>query len=611
MPFNSSQIRAIAHRTGPAMILAGPGSGKTTVITYRTKNLIQSCGVKPEEVLVVTFTNAAAKEMKERYLGLSHETRTGVTFGTFHAVFYQMLRRTFGDGKYTLIKESEKLKLMTEVFREHYQDVQTDNDLFQTLLSKISAAKNSGNGLQSAVLKEGKNDLTGAAEYYEKKKQALGRIDFDDMLLLTLDMLKSSPEVLAFWQKKFKYIMVDEFQDINPVQYEIVKLLALPENNLFIVGDDDQSIYRFRGAEPSIMLGFPKDFPGCETIVLDVNYRSSEEIVRASLKLIGNNEKRYKKKLVSEKGRQEKPVIRSFKEETEACSWVAESIEKEAKEGRMLHEIAVLSRTNSGLTPVISALTRAGLPFWSRDQVQNLYRHFILKPVYGILNWGNGDHSRNNFLKFMNCPNRYIRRDDLLSETVDLESLKRSYEASPSRGYMAEKAEFLSFQLSMLEKIPAPYAKINYIRKYMELDRFAEDYASDHHMEPESLLAVLDEAQESARSCMSVAEWYTNIARFTKKVDELKDSGKEERRDHVMVSTFHASKGLEFETVYITGANERITPHEKAVTPEEMEEERRMFYVAMTRAKRNLYLLSVKERFGKKTEESRFVKEIR
>ncbi len=611
MSYNPSQLKAVSHREGPAMILAGPGSGKTTVITARVRFLTDECHIEPEHILVVTFTNAAASEMKERYLKLTDREKTGVTFGTFHAVFLMILKAYYRGRSFELVTDNEKYRIMTEIFRENFRDIETDNELFSGLLSQISAIKNNGGRRKGNTPESTVVDIAKIVSLYDEKKRQLKRIDFDDMLLMTREVLRNSPETLAFWRERFQWIMIDEFQDINPVQYEIIKMLAHPRNNLFIVGDDDQSVYRFRGAEPQIMLGFPKDYPGCENTVLDVNYRSNEEIVKASLKLISHNKERYKKKLNSFNGKGGKIDIRQFKTEAEESAWLSASVEEELKKGTAPHEIAVLFRTNNSMQPVISALTEKGLPFWSRDRVRNVYRHFILKPVYALVNWMGGNHTRDNFLKFMNCPNRFIRREELSDRIIDLDALKAWYEASEARQYMAEKVRFLQYQLDMLSGITLPYAMLNFIRKFMAYDEYVQEYAVKHHMEEDSLLAVLEEIQEDAKPFRTVQEWYAHIAVVTRKLESEEQGSMDGKQDHLFLSTFHSAKGLEFQSVYIFSANEKVTPHEKAMTPEDLEEERRMFYVAVTRAARNLTILSAQSRYGKKAEESRYVRELK
>ena len=606
MQFNEKQKKAIAHNEGPCLVLAGPGSGQTAVITERAVRLVTEEIVKPDELLVITFTRAAAEEMRERFLKRTGAADTRVVFGTFHSVFYRILRESSGDsGLAEVLREGEQLSLLEEIFREHFREAEIDSEYVRGLLRDISRAKNTGQRLEPSPTDRVPVDRV--QELYEKRKQSLGKIDFDDMLLLTKKLLLSRPEVLAYWQGRFRYVMVDEFQDINRVQYDIVRLLAAPENHLFAVGDDDQSIYAFRGAGPELMLDFPKSLRGTKQILLDTNYRSRPEIVKASLSVIGHNRTRYKKKLVAFHGEKGSVEQHRFRNETEEGEAVAGEVKRLLEAGTAPEAIAVLTRTNQGANPVLGAFTKAKIPFVTRDRTENFYRHFICRPVFSVLNWSMGNHTRANFLRFMNCPPRYIRREDLTRDPVDLAALEAFYRNSETRAYAADRVRFLAYQLDLLKTLGTPYAMVNFIRTYMEYDRYAVSYAKEKGMEEKDLLAVLDELLSESRPFRTVEEWYTHIAAYTR---ELEESGRKDRRKAVVVSTLHSAKGLEYEAVFIPDVNEKVIPHEKSLTKEGIEEERRLFYVGMTRAEKRLYLYSVSERYGKKMEDSRFLKEL-
>jgi len=604
--FNEKQKSAILHDAGPCLVLAGPGSGKTTVITERAVRLVREKIVPPENLLVITFTRAAAEEMQSRFRKLLNSEDARVVFGTFHSVFYNMLRRAgHASGRAEVLREGEKLTILEEIFREHFREAEADSEYIRGLLSDISRAKNTGSELPESPTD--RVPVRRVLDLYEEKKRNSGKIDFDDMLLLTKKLLVSSPETLRFWQERFRYIMVDEFQDINRVQYDIVRMLAAPENNLFAVGDDDQSIYAFRGAGPEIMLGFPKDYRGTRQILLDTNYRSRPEIVKVSLELIGHNRSRYRKKLIAASGERGTVERLRFRDEAEEGGGIAAEVGELIASGMPPEEIAVLTRTNQGAAPILSAFTRAKIPFVTRDRTENFYRHFICRPVFAVLNWTQGNHTRGNFLRFMNCPVRYIRREDLTGENVDLAELERRYRRDPERIYMADSTKFLAYQLELLARLKTPYAMVNYIRTYMEFDRHVTVYSKEKGLEAADLFAVLDELLGESRPFKTVQEWYDHIAVYSR---ELETAGsRRERRNCVAVSTLHSSKGLQYRAVFIPSVNEKVIPHEKSMTPDGIEEERRMFYVGMTRAAERLYLSSVSERYGKRMEDSRFLKE--
>ena len=609
MKLNEIQRAAALHKEGPAMVLAGPGAGKTAVITARVLALTEKYKIDPQEILVITFTRAAAMEMEARYQGMSGAA--GVTFGTFHSVFFRMLRSKYHYEASDILQEGSRIRILEEIVRRMYPDVPCELGFLQELLSEISRVKNNETSLSDYKSGNGRVNFRAVLSKYDETVRRSRKLDFDDMLVLTKQLLNEEPETLNEYQEKYRYLMVDEFQDINRLQYDIVRMLAEPRKNLFIVGDDDQSIYEFRGADPSIMLNFPKDYPGTRTYRLEMNYRSAPEIVKASGMLIRKNTARFNKTL--QPARKESGSIRwtRVKSEREECDAVLEQIRKAHAAGIPYDEIAVLFRTNNGTAAILGALAAEGIPFYTRDRIPNLYRHFAVKPLFSVLNFSEGHTSRKNFLNFMNCPVRYFRREDLKGENIDLEAMKAAYEKDPARSFMAEKTDDLIFELSMLKRMRTPYAKINYFRRGMGYDQYLKDMASEKGLKADELLQVMDEVQDSARDFETVEEWYDYIAVYTKKLEEEQNRTGGVQKDRVAVATYHAAKGLEYHTVILPDLNERIIPHEKAVASGSLEEERRLFYVAVTRAEKNLRLFSVEEMYGKRTEVSRFVKELR
>lgn len=608
MALDRYQTEAVGFAGGPCMVLAGPGSGKTTVIVNRALKLIED-GTAPEQILVITFSKAAAREMRERFLKLSGGRYRETAFGTFHAAFFKILSEYYHLSGRDVATEIEKRRCIGEALAETLPELSKDREFAGNILREISAYKNSGGTRHTAAASIGDEAFGKIERAYTKALGKARKIDFDDMLIMTKTLFVRHPEVLADWQRRFSYIMVDEFQDINPVQYEIVKMLARPGNNLFIVGDDDQSVYGFRGARPDIMLNFPKDFPTAKRIDLKINYRSAPEIVSASGELIAENRTRYRKKTVPAKREHGQIVRQVFRNETEEAAAVAAYVKAELQSGVPAEKIAVLIRVNRSADLILSKFTEEKIPFYTRDRLQNIYEHHILDPVFAYLNYISGDHSRRNFLKFMNCPVRYIRREDLKNEAVELPKLRALYEADPERKWMTDRIDFLDYQLTMLEKLPAPYAKINFLRRGMEYDRYVSSVASDRHADEKELFAVLDTIQEDAKAFGSVADWYRHIVAYTKALYSEEREEKGTPAGKVAISTLHSAKGLEFESVCMPTLNEGILPHERAKKETDVEEERRLFYVGMTRAIKNLRLFSVETLHGKKTEISRFIKE--
>ena len=609
MELNKPQAAAAAHNRGPCMVLSGPGSGKTTVIAERVKNLIRQYHVPPEEILVVTFTRAAAAEMQARFLRLMGEETTEVTFGTFHSVFFRILRMERRYGEDTILEHETKVRILQDVLRQIDSAVDPDREFLNGLLSEISFIKNNQLNLSQYQPKNSRIDFKAVYIGFNKQLKRQGRLDFDDILTETYALFQSDSRVLEFWRQKFKYVLIDEFQDINRVQYECIRLLAAPLNNLFIVGDDDQSVYAFRGARPDIMLDFPRDYPDTKKIILDVNYRSTKEIVNLSLRLIDKNKSRYKKKLKAAGEKGEAVEYKTFKTDNEEADYLVNEVIAAWNGGTALHRMAVLTRTNGGSLTVVKKCIEKEVPFRTKDRIPNVFMHFVVKPVFAALNWAMGNRSRANFLKFMNCPYRYIEREMLLDSEVDLEALEKAYRTITEKKWMGDRVEFFAYQLELLTKIHVPFAMINYFRKGMGYDSYVREMAERKKLDAEELLTLLDEVQDSAKDYENTAAWYRYVAAYTGKLNEREKTQTEEK-DKLVISTLHAAKGLEYEEVFIPDLNERNIPHEKSLGDDQIEEELRMLYVGMTRAKTKLHLFSIRERFGKSLAKSRFLKDM-
>lgn len=605
MAFHPSQTEAIHHKNGPMMVLAGPGSGKTTVITHRTKYLIEECGIDPSNILVITFTRAAAREMQERFEKLMDGKSTRVSFGTFHSVFFTILKYAYRYQASNIVRDEQKVQFVRELMDRYELEIEDEHEFTASILNEISYVKSEmldlnhyySQNCSEAVFKK-------LYQGYEERLRRGNLLDFDDMLVMCHELFTQRKDILAAWQKKFRYILVDEFQDINKVQYEIVRMLAAPENNLFIVGDDDQSVYRFRGAKPEIMLGFVKDYPEAKTVNLGMNYRSTVEIVDTASKLISHNEKRYQKKLEAFRGHG-KPVITVMSQDpqTETLQ-IVEDIKGYVQAGYRLEDIAVLYRTNLNPRLMIEKLMEYNLPFTMKDSLPNLYEHWICKNVIAYIKAAAGDLSRSNILQIINRPNRYISRDSLGEGKMTWDAIKSFYQ---DRGWMVERVEQLEYDLLMLKGM-APVAAINYIRKAIGYDDYLKEYAQFRRMKSEELLEVLDQLKESAAGFKTMEAWFAHMEEYKKK---LQEQARQQKNEHQGISlmTMHSSKGLEFPVVFILDANEGITPHRKAVLDADIEEERRMFYVAMTRAKERLHVCYVQERYGRKQDKSRFIGE--
>ncbi len=589
------QQQAVTHRDGPMLVLAGPGSGKTLVLTWRVRYLTEVCRINPGEILVITFTRAAAREMKERYLRMTGDESTKVSFGTFHAVFFQILKLAYGYRSENILREEEKYRFLKEaVFRQKLEP-DDEAELLSGIASEISRVKNERPDLRTYK----------AMSCDSKSFLAIFNPDFDDMLGYCYELLKERPDILGAWQRKFRYILVDEFQDINQLQYDIVRMLAAPEDNLFIVGDDDQSIYRFRGARPQIMLHFEEDYPAAKRVLLDTNYRCTRPIVEGAGRVIVHNKDRFSKEIHAQKAEGPAIVTHLFKNQDEEYECILDKIRIWRERGGSYGDIAVLFRTNTQPRKLVEELISEGIPFRMRDSLPNLYDHWIVKDVFTYLHMAKGSLKRSDFLQIMNRPKRYLGRECLESEEISWEALLTWYDDKP---WVCERIEKLRKDLKLAGRL-SPSGALHYIRHIIGYEDYLKEYAQYRGRNPEELLAVLDELAELAKGFSTLADWEEHIARVR---EEMARQAKEREKnpDSVSLSTMHSSKGLEYRIVFIIDANEGVTPHRRTVFEEDMEEERRLFYVAMTRAKELLYIFSVKKLYGKKAERSRFVEEL-
>lgn len=606
MGFNEAQTKAICHKNGPAMVLAGPGSGKTLVITRRVEYLIKKYGVRPEQILVITFTKAAAKEMRERFARITKDDRFPVTFGTFHGIYYGILKWAYRMNASNIFSEEEKMMLLREVIAGMELEIEDEKEFLQGIASEIGQIKNNRLSLEEYESSNCSDQMFRQIyEEYERRRKLLKKIDFDDMLVLCYELFQKRPDILQMWQKKFQYILIDEFQDINQVQYDVIRMLALPENNLFIVGDDDQSIYRFRGARPEIMLGFSKDYPNAKSIILDVNYRSTKAVVSAARRVIERNKNRYQKEIITVNEQGDNVHIQEVRHPVEESHYVREQIAKAVAAGTEPSQIAVLYRTNTEPRALVETFMEYHIPFQMKEHLPNLYEHFIGRDFQAYMRMALGGRDRGDFLMIMNRPNRYIGRDSVDRGEISFENLRKYY---MEKDWMVDRIDQLEVDLKVISRM-TPYAAIQYIRKSVGYDLFLNEYAIKRKMKLEDLQELIREMEERAKEFKTIEEWFDHIEKYTEEL-RMQAVTRTENRNAVSLMTFHAAKGLEYDTVFIIGANEDVTPYKKAELPEEMEEERRMFYVAMTRAKKHLMISYVREKNGKAMEQSRFLGEL-
>lgn len=611
MAFHESQLRAIRHKDGPMMVLAGPGSGKTTVITHRVKYLVEKHGVEPGGILVITFTKAAALEMKQRFQKLMGGRTLPVSFGTFHAVFFSILKHAYRYDATNIVREEQRVQFIRELMDKLELDVEDEAEFIGSVLSEISAVKGDMINLDYYYSRNCSEEVFKKLYHgYEESLVRKNLLDFDDMLVMCYELFTQRGDILSAWQKKYCYILVDEFQDINRVQYEIVKMLALPENNLFIVGDDDQSIYRFRGAKPEIMLGFQQDYPQAKQTLLGINYRSTANIVETAGRLIAHNRTRFPKDIQAARGNG-RPVVTAVWADAQAeTRGIVEEIQDYVQMGYRYADIAVLYRTNMEPRLLMERLMEFNIPFQMRDALPNLYDHWITQDVLAYIRIAQDELAKHRrarraeAIRIINRPKRFVSRDALEGQEISWDAVKSWYQ---DKDWMVERIEQLEYDLKMIGKM-APAAAVNYIRKAVGYDDYLREYAEYRRMKAEELLEVADQLQESAAGFKTMEAWFLHMEEYSEQLKQ-QAARKERDMDCVSLMTMHSSKGLEFPIVYILDANERVTPHHKAVLDADLEEERRMFYVAMTRAKERLHVCYTKERYGKPQVRSRFIDE--
>ena len=618
---NKAQYRAITHGAGAMLVLAGPGSGKTFVVTQRIKYLIEQHHVKPEDILVITFTKAAAEEMQERFAKLSAGKCNPVYFGTFHSVFFQILRHTYRFTAQNIIRENDKYRLLSQIIRELPDEIlgqaQLDysTETLQNLLSEISTVKN--NGVTPQEVRSTTVPQAVFERIFQMYKQEMNRnklIDFDDMVLLCRNLLAERPDTLKLWQQRFQYILVDEFQDICPLQYEVVRMLAKPQDNLFIVGDDDQSIYGFRGSKPEIMLNFTKEYPKAEQVLLDVNYRSRQGIVDTAARLIAHNKMRFDKAVRAQNRQNDGVKIYSFQSKSKQAESIALLIKQYiALPDTKYSDIAILYRTNNHTIYTADRLMREGIPFTMKEKPKNIYESPVAKDLIAYMRYALYEANQEDFLRIMNKPVRYIKRSTVPRGAFKMRELIDNNHAT---GYVVQNILEFYDELHFIKSLN-PFSAVNFIRKGVGngtgYDAYLKKQAAEKGKDVSEEFEELEELMRLSREFETIELWLEHIENYDAILYEIAQQEKRLKKmntDAVSMVTMHASKGLEWDVVILPDVNEGVIPHKKAVTDAELEEERRMFYVAMTRAKQHLFIFYIQEKEAGNLLPSRFLDEL-
>ena len=603
---NTAQQKAVCHETGPMLVLAGPGSGKTTVLLCRISRLLERGLAKPQEILALTFSKAAAEEMKSRFENLNGAS--GVSFGTFHSIFFRILRSRYGWNVEQIFQEEERRSILRNSIEAEKWDIPDLEEYISQFFSQLS--------LMNSELEQ-PNRFTPVGmpveefrklyRAYEGYKERHEKLDFDDMLTQCYQLLREDAAVREYWQRKYKFILVDEFQDVNQAQFACLQILAEKHQNLFVVGDDDQSIYAFRGARPDFLLHFPTLYPAAKKVTLNTNYRSTERIVNLAERVIGNNEVRFVKNMkgIGEAG--DKVTFFLAEDAAKEAAHIAEKIGRLLDEGVPLTEIAVIYRTNLQGGAFARELYKRGIPYDLRDNSGNVYEHWVAKDLLAYLLLAENEESDSALRRILNKPKRYIGKDLLAEAEAMPYTLLRSFFVCPSlKGWQEENLENLRIDLNQIRK-RTPYDALKYIRKVIGYDEYLEEFAAYRRTSAQVLQEIADEIMETAKDCADVRSFREQLERLSLQMKE-QSRKKGQKRNGVALMTMHGAKGLEFRAVFLPSLVEGIVPHEKGM--DTIAEERRLFYVAMTRASEKLCLSAILQRYEKERKPSRFLAEM-
>ena len=614
---NEEQRKAVEHVEGPCMVLAGPGSGKTRVITYRIVNMILNNNIPPARILAITFTKNSAVEMKNRAIKLCHDPRINkVTFGTFHATFFKILKYFGKSDMNSILDEKTKRLTIKGILKNLKVENGEDDETVGQVINEIAYVKNElmdKQDFQSEILT--KDEFINTYNMYEEYKEQVRKIDFDDMLIKTYHLLSTNKQALELVRNVYKYILVDEFQDINKVQFEVLKLISNPNNNIFVVGDEDQSIYGFRGARPDYLLQFEEYFHGTEKIVLDINYRSQKEIIDISNKLIEKNISRYDKTIKCHRGDGGTvKYIMPKDSEDEAIQIGKEILEEIKKDYVEYSDFAIIYRTNIQARALVDVFMDMRIPFTIKDSIVTIYDHWAARDILSYLKISVRQHTNEDWIRIINKPFRYISRDNLNQIREDKDFVNALITKCNLHPKQVKTINDLEIDINYL-KHQCPQDAISYIRTTLDYDKYILEYCTNRKIKANGLIEILNEIESSASNFESIEEYLSHIEKVKQ---ELSENHHNKEMEGVVFTTMHSAKGLEFRNVYIIGINEGTIPHEKSYDIddeekklEQIEEERRLMYVGMTRAEDSLTLSSPINKYGKKAFKSRFLDDIK
>ena len=613
MTLNDKQIEAVNHKDGPCLVLAGAGSGKTRVLTERIIKLIDD-GVSPYNILAITFTNKAAKEMKDRVELKLGSVADSIFIGTFHSFGLRVLRENYRSVGYTsnitILDQDDSKSLIKRILKEEDLDPK-DYDI-KHIINRISSSKNDGvspSEYNRLFLRDDDKVIARVYEKYLKLLKENNSVDFDDLLLKPVELFKKSPEILEHYQERFKYILVDEYQDTNSIQYELCKLLAKKYNNIFVVGDANQSIYSWRNADYRNILNFERDYKNAKVVLLEENYRSTNNILKAANSVIKNNTEGKKLNLWTSSGDGEKIDYIRVEDEMKEASFAINKIKELVSLGYSYKDFAILYRTNAQSRIIEQTCASNSIPY----NVIGSYKYLDRKEIKDLIAYLNIIYNPSDSVsleRVINTPRRGIG-----AKTID--SIRnKARENNTSMFNAIDSGKELEWKKIILELIEDAKEMnlVEIIENTLTKTGLRMEYENDKSIENERRLETLDEFKSLALNFEENGIY--DLETFLENIMLVSDTGQYSNNDdEVTLMTLHSAKGLEFKVVFILGMEEGIFPHNRSFeSASELEEERRLCYVGITRAKSKLYLLSARQRtiYGSTsgTIESRFIKEI-
>lgn len=608
---NKKQREAVCHIDGPCIVIAGPGSGKTRVISTRIVNMVNN-NISPNKIVAISFTKASSVEMKQRTLSLGGgKNIERVHFSTFHSAFFKILRKFTTVDLKSMFSEKERYFLAKEIMK-HLNIENLEDDLVNKALTGISFVKNEMISPKDLKTEDISNEqFCEIYKLYEASKKEKKKIDFDDMLIYTYKLLLNRKDILEVVRQVYKYILIDEFQDINKVQFEIIKMITSPDNNLFVVGDEDQSIYSFRGARPDYMMNFGEIFKGSKKIILDTNYRSDANIVTLSENLIVKNKNRYNKTIKPFRDKNSKVKLMHPNDSEEEADLISNQIIKLVVNNKFDYDdFAVIYRINTQAHAFVDKFMEKKIPFILKDVKKTIYDFWAIKDIISYLMIAVNPYKSEDWARVINKPFRYISKEKVAKASSKKDFFNELMENLDLNVPQQKTLKELHEDLNYIKRLAPQYA-ISYIRSTLDYDRYILEYCVGRKIKSESIIEKINEFEESSKSFKSIFDFFEHIENVKKELNEQK---KMEANYGVTLTTIHGAKGLEFKNVFVIGASEGMLPYVRsenvAMTEEMLEEERRLMYVAVTRAQDNLYVSSPKFKYNKKVKKSIFVDEL-